>query len=65
MVRDALEHEEEKGTSPRADESWMKALKEASGTVFSCGCSATSQNRTLMRAIQLTAASETVREQQW
>jgi cytochrome P450 len=35
MVRDALEHAEEKGTSPRADESWMKALKEASGTVFS------------------------------
>ena len=64
MVRDALEHAEEKGTSPRADESWMKALKEASGTVFSGTCYATSQDCLLMHVIQLSAASETVREQQ-
>ena len=32
MVSDALRHMEEKGTSAR--ESWMEALKEASGTAF-------------------------------
>ncbi|KAG6371202.1 cytochrome P450 [Boletus reticuloceps] len=32
MVHDAVRHMEEKGISP--EESWMQALKEASGTVF-------------------------------